>query len=130
MRILGWATAAALMAASCPAWAYENICPYAGQDQEKIAAVLRIDYAQVPKLAAHFCANVGRKAYNKLGPREGRKVFLGPILGVAWINVGDTITPPGDPVRRAPFSGFMYIIGGGGIADHEFLRWSSDIAGR
>lgn len=130
MRIIGWLAAAALAGAASPTWAYENICPYTGQNQQKIAEVLRVETAQVPELAAHFCANVGRKAYNKLGPDSERNTLLGPILGVAWINTGDPITPEGHPLRRAPFSGFMYIIGGGGVSDHEFLRWGTDIVGR
>ena len=89
MRILGWVTAVAAAVVSFPAWGYESICPYAGQNQEKIAEMLRIEVAQVPELAAHFCGNVGRKAYNKLGPESERATFLGPILGVAWVNAGD-----------------------------------------
>jgi hypothetical protein len=130
MKNLRWLVLAAVFGAASPAWGFENICPYAGQNQRHIAEILRMDFSAVPRLAAHFCANVGRRAHNALGSEQVRATDLGPILGVAWVNAGDTISAPGYPVQRVPLSGFMYMIGAGGIADHLFLRWASEIAGR
>jgi len=130
MKRLAWLAPALVLAAAFPAWGFENICPYAGQDQRRIAEILRMDYDAVPTLAAHLCANVGRKAYNALGPDRARKTFLGPIQGVAWANTGDVISAPDYPRRIAPFSGFVYIIGAGGISQRPFVRWTTDIVGR
>jgi hypothetical protein len=130
MKNLRWLVPAAVFWAAFPAWGFENICPYAGQNQRQIAEILRMDYGAVPRLAARFCANVGRRAHNALGSDQVRAADLGPILGVAWVSAGDIISAPGYPVQRAPLSGFMYMIGEGGIADHPFMRWASEIAGR
>ena len=130
MRLIGWVTAAVLLIAVAPAWALDNICPYSGQNQEKIAQILRMDYNQVPELASHYCANVGLKAYNALGPDSVRDTYLGPIQAVAWVTSGEVVSPPGEPIQMARISGFVYVIGAGGVSDHEFVRWTSDIVGR
>ncbi|HLF59203.1 MAG TPA: hypothetical protein VI732_06195 [Alphaproteobacteria bacterium] len=130
MKWLGWLAPALFLTVAFPARAVENICPYTGQNQERIAQIMRIDYNDVPKLAARFCANVGRKAYNALGPDRVRKTYLGPIAGVIWVVSGDVVSPPGAPMQMAPISGFMYIIGPGGISDLSFLRWAAEIVGR
>ena len=59
-----------------------------------------------------------------------RDTFLGPIVGVAWVNSGDTMSEPDEPLRLAPFSAFWYIIGAGGISDRPFVRIATDIVGR
>ncbi len=130
MRFRGWLAAALLLMAAAPAGALDNLCPYNGQNQEKIAEIMRMDFNQVPLLASHFCANVGRKAYNALGPDRVRDTYLGPIQGVAWVTSGEVISPPGAPMQMAPFSGFVYVIGAGGVSDHEFVRWANEIVGR
>lgn len=113
-----------------PAWNYENICPYNGQKQEAISEILRVDYTTVPSLASNYCANVGRSAYNSIGPDKARNTYLGPIMGVVWANSGDIISPPGQPIQVARYSAFMYVIGPGGVSDHLFLRYGTDVAGR
>lgn len=116
--------------AAAPAWSLDNICPYGGQSQTQIAQILRVDYNVVPQLAEKYCANVGRSAYNAVGPDRVRNVELGPILGVVWVTAGETISEDGQALQFARISGFMYVIGPGGVADHKFLRWGSDIEGR
>jgi hypothetical protein len=115
---------------AAPAWGFQDICPYAGQQQDRIASMLRIDYVAVPRIAAHYCSNVGRNAFNALGPDDGRKIYLGPIMGVAWANAGEKISPPGRQLQVAPISGFLYIIGPGGVSEYVFLRWGTDVEGR
>ena len=119
-----------MMTAASPAAALDSICPYKGQDQSRIANVMRISYQDVPKLVAKFCANVGRKAYNALGPDRVRDVYLGPITGVAWVSAGDQISLPDMPLQLAPISGFWYIIGPGGISNYPFARVATDIVGK
>ncbi|MGB8274233.1 MAG: hypothetical protein WCF16_03075 [Alphaproteobacteria bacterium] len=128
-RGLGPAVAAAIGFAG-PAFGFESMCPYGGRDGVQIAAALAVDVAAVESMARAFCANVGKKAYNKIGPRANRELFLGPIVGVTFRNVGEMMSPPGGPDFEAPVSGFLYIIGPGGIADFHFLRWSAEIEGR
>lgn len=130
MQLCGGVVLVLLLLAAAPAEALENLCPYSGQNQEKIAAIMRMDYDQVPSLARQFCDNIGRKAYNALGPDRVRETYLGPIEGVAWVFSGDVISPPGAPIQMAPISGFVYVIGAGGVSDHVFVRWASDIVGR
>lgn len=130
MKGLAWLVSAATALAAAPAMAMDNICPYEGQDQERIATVMRIPYQDVPKLVGFFCNNVGRKAYNAVGPERVRDTYLGPITGVAWVNSGDTMSEPDEPLRLAPFSAFWYIIGAGGVSDRPFVRIASDIIGR
>jgi len=115
---------------AAPAWSFENICPYGGENQTQIARILRVEYDAVPQLAEKYCANVGRSAYNAIGPDRVRNVELGPILGVVWVTAGETISDNGQALQFARISGFMYVIGPGGVADHKFLRWGSDIEGR
>lgn len=122
--------AAALIGFAGPAFGFESMCPYGGQDGVRLAAALAVDVAAVDSMAREFCANVGKRAYNKVGPRANRDLFLGPIVGVTFRNVGEVMSPPGGPVFEAPVSGFLYIIGPGGIADFHFLRWSGEIEGR
>ncbi len=129
MKHVAW-LASVLVGAASPAFALDSICPFQGQDQDRIANVMRIPYQDVPKLVAFFCNNVGRKAYNALGPDRVRDTYLGPIAGVAWVNSGDTISEPDAPLRLAPISAFWYIIGPGGISDRPFVRIASDIIGR
>ncbi len=128
--VFGWLLASALLIAAAPAWSFEDICPYGGQNQTQIAQILRVDYNAVPQLAEKYCANVGRSAYNAVGPDRVRNVELGPILGVVWVTAGESISENGRALQFAPISGFMYVIGPGGVADHQFLRWGSDIEGR
>ena len=130
MKRLAWLVVALGTVTARPAAALDSICPYQGQDQPNIAAVMRIPFQDVPKLVAFFCANVGRKAYNAVGPDRVRDVYLGPIVGVAWINSGDTISEPNMPLQLAPISAFWYIIGAGGVSDRPFVRIASDIVGR
>ena len=108
----------------------DSICPYTGQDQDRIAQILRIRFDQVPVLAQKYCANVGKRAYNAVGPDSVRNTDLGPITAVIWVIAGDVLSSPGEPMRLAPISGFMYVIGPGGVSDHEFQRWVSDIYGK
>jgi hypothetical protein len=130
MKGLACLVAAAIAVTAVPAGAVDNICPYEGQDQERIARVMRIPYENVPKLVAFFCDKVGKKAYNALGPDRVRDTYLGPIIGVAWVNSGDTISEPDAPLRLAPISAFWYIIGPGGVSDRSFVRIATDIVGR
>ena len=110
--------------------AFENVCPYVGQQQQRIARKLRVDPAVVPSIAAAYCANVGRKAYNAIGPDIARRTYLGPIQAVIWANPGDILAQPGGPPRITHQSGFMYLIGPGGVANDNFFRWGPEIAGR
>ena len=130
MKQLGFLVAAAVIGTAIPARAFENICPYTGQNQHKIAAVLRMDYDAVPRLASRFCRNVGRRAHNAFGSDDIRATDLGRINGVAWVDAGDVISAPGQRLRRARLSGFMYMIGADGVSDHPFMRWAAEIAGR
>jgi len=133
MKIHHWLAPALFIlaaASSLPAAAFENVCPYHGQARDEIAQNYRVNPAVVPRIAASYCANVGRKAYNAIGPDRIRHTYLGPILGVTWINTGDIVGQPGTPPRVARNSGFMYLIGPGGIANHIFFRWGPEIAGR
>jgi hypothetical protein len=119
-----------LLSQSHPTSAFENLCPYIGQQQERIADKLRVDRDSVPRIAATYCSNVGRKAYNAIGPDIARSTYLGPIEAVIWANSGDVISQPGGPPRITHESGFMYMIGPGGIANDVFFRWGPEIAGR
>jgi len=119
-----------IICAASPAWGFENICPYSGQNRTQIAEILRVDYDAVPRLAEKYCANVGRTAFNAVGPDRVRNVELGPILGVVWVTAGEALSDNGPALQYARISGFMYVIGPGGVADHKFLRWGSDIEGR
>jgi hypothetical protein len=40
------------------------------------------------------------------------------------------ISPPGRQLQVAPISGFLYIIGPGGVSEYAFLRWGTDVEGR
>lgn len=122
--------AAALAALSGPAFGFESVCPYSGQNRAGIAAAMRVDRAAVDGLVAHYCANIGKRAYNRYGPQPNRTVELGPIEGVAWIEAGEYVSTPGWQGFVAPNPGFLYVIGPGGIANFHFLRWSGEIEGR
>lgn len=130
MKRLGWLVPVFILAVARPAMALDDLCPYQGQNQAHIATVMRIPFRDVPKLVSIFCAKVGRKAYNALGPDRVRDIFLGPIIGVTWVNSGDTISEPDMPLRLARYSGFWYIIGPGGISNRPFVRIATDIVGR
>ena len=76
-----------------------------------------------------YCKNVGKKAYNNFGVPALRKIYIGPIIGVAWKQKGSLISPPGrEPVRTSPRDAFYYIIGPGGVANEIFLREAHGIA--
>jgi len=108
--------------------AYENVCPYSGQAQYRIAQILNVVPESVAQMAALYCQNIGRSAYNAIGTDRIRAIYLGPIIGVTWINSGDVILQPAGP-RRSDISGFMYIIGPGGVSNRIFYRWGTDVAG-
>lgn len=130
MKRLAWLVSPLMAAAASPALAMDNICPYEGKDRDRIAKVMRIPYQDVPKLVGFFCNKVGRRAYNAVGPDRVRDTYLGPIIGVAWINSGDRISEPDAPLRLAPISAFWYIIGAGGVSERPFMRVATDIIGR
>lgn len=113
---------------SSPAWAIENLCPYAGQHNDEIAQQLNVDPNTAEQIAAIHCSNVGRPAYNALGTDRIRSIYLGPIERVLWVEPGDIIAQPGAKPRIVRRSGVMYMIGPGGVADHIFYRWGSEIA--
>lgn len=115
---------------SSPAHAYEDVCTNIGAHADEIAQTLNTDRESAVRIAESHCANVGRKAYNALGPDWLRAIYLGPIQRVIWTDAGDIISQPGAPPRMSRTSGFMYIIGPGGVADHIFYRWGTDVAGR
>ena len=125
-----------LFALSFPAWSFENICPYKGQKKAAIAKSLGLpDYAieagAVGNMVSRYCKNVGKRAYNQVGMKPMREIFIGPIIGVAWKEMGEVLTGPGHKqVRYARNTGFYYIIGPGGVADYTFLRYGPEIEGR
>ena len=114
---------------SYSAQAYENVCPYSGQARYEIAQRFNVVPETVAQMAASYCQNIGRSAYNAIGTDRIRAIYLGPIIGVTWINSGDVISEPNGPPRRSDISGFMYIIGPGGVSDRMFYRWGTDVAG-
>ena len=132
MKKYGWIAPAVLLLAvatySPSAHAYESICPQPQHNLHKIAQSLGIDYATAGRVVARECANVGRSAYNALGPDWLRAIYLGPIRRVIWMDVGDIITMPDGISRISSYSGFMYVIGPGGVATHNFFRWGNDVA--
>lgn len=113
---------------SSPAWAIENLCPYAGQHNDELAQVLNVDPETAGQIAAIHCSNVGRRAYNALGTDRIRSIYLGPIQRVLWVEPGDIISQPGAKPRIVRSAGILYMIGPGGVADHIFYRWGSEIA--
>jgi len=115
---------------SFSAQAYENVCPYSGQARYQIAQTFNVVPESVGQMAASYCANIGLSAYNAIGTDRIRAIYLGPIIGVTWINSGDVISEPDGPPRRSPISGFMYIIGPGGVSNKIFYRWGTDVLGR
>ncbi len=115
---------------SYSAQAYENVCPYSGQARYEIAQTLNVVPESVAPLVTAYCQNIGRSAYNAIGTDRIRAIYLGPIIGVTWINSGDVITEPDGPPRRSNISGFMYVIGPGGVSNRVFYRWGTDILGR
>lgn len=120
----------AVVAYPNPSSAFENLCPYLGQNQNQIAYHLRVDPKVVPRIAANYCENVGRSAYNAMGPDGNRNTYLGPIEAVIWADSGDIIAQPGGPPRITHEQGIMYLIGPGGVANDYFYRWGPEIAGR
>lgn len=132
MKKYGWiAPAVFLLAAavySPPANAYQHICPNPTQSLGKISRALNVDITAAAKIVSRECANVGRSAYNALGPDWLRSVYLGPIRRVVWVDAGDIITMNDGVSRVSSYSGFMYVIGPGGVASHNFFRWGNDIA--
>jgi hypothetical protein len=115
---------------SSPSYAMVDLCPYAEQHPYEVAQQLAIDPDVVPQLAAAHCANIGRRAYNAIGPDRIRETYLGPILRVSLVVPGDIISQPGAPPRLVRHAGVLYMIGPGGIADHIFYRWGAEIAER
>ena len=115
---------------SKPAHAYEDVCQNIGNYVDEIARSLQIDRASAYAVAARHCANVGRSAYNAIGPDWLRAIYLGPIQRVIWTEPGDIIAQPGTEPRVSHIANFMYIIGPGGVSNHIFYRWGPDIAGR
>ena len=113
---------------SLPARAMEDLCPYAGQHNDEIAQLLNVDPDTAEQIAAIHCSNVGRPAYNALGTDQIRSIYLGPIERVLWVEPGDIIAQPEAKPRIVRSSGVMYMIGAGGVADHIFYRWGSEIA--
>ncbi|MGB8275649.1 MAG: hypothetical protein WCF16_10320 [Alphaproteobacteria bacterium] len=113
-----------------PAFALENICPYQGQRQQTMAHVMHANGEKVTDWARYHCANVGKVAFNAIGPDDARAKPLGVIEGVSWVHAGEAITLPGQPQRTARYTGFIYIIGPGGVSPHPFTRWANDIAPR
>jgi len=103
-------------ALSSPAHAYENACNHAGNVQDDTTA--------------QYCQNIGHSAYNAYGPDRIRETNLGPIVGVTRIYDGDIIWQPETGPRVIRNSGLMYVIGPGGIANHVFYRWVTDIVSR
>lgn len=115
---------------SYSAQAYQNVCPYSGQARNQIAQTFNVVPESVAQMAASYCANIGLSAYNAIGTDRIRAIYLGPIIGVTWINSGDVISEPEGPPRRSQISGFMYIIGPGGVSNRVFYRWGTDVLGR
>ncbi len=132
MKKYGWIAPAVLLLAAAlyapSANAYESVCPQPQVNLHKIATVLRVDRATAAKTVAHECANVGRSAYNAYGPDWLRSIYLGPIQRVVWLDAGDIITMADGVSRISSYSGFMYVIGPGGVANHNFFRWGNDVA--
>lgn len=132
MKKYGWIAPAVLLLAAAmyspPANAFESVCVQSQEGLHNIAQKLRVDRAVVRQIVARECANVGRSAYNALGPDWLRSIYLGPIRRVVWMDAGDIITMPDGISRISSYSGFMYVIGPGGVADHNFFRWGNDVA--
>ena len=74
-----------------------------------------------------YCDDVGKSAYNFLGSRTFRNIYLGPIIGVAWRPVGSIVSAPGREVQLSPRDAFYYIIGPGGVVPYTFLRMAREI---
>ena len=132
MKKYGWIAPAVLLLAAAvyspPANAYQHICPNPTKSLAKISRALKVDYSTAATIVTRECANVGRSAYNALGPDWLRSVYLGPIRRVVWVDAGDIITMNDGISRISSYSGFMYVIGPGGVANHNFFRWGNDIA--
>ena len=132
MKKLGWIVPAAFLLAAAtyspPANAYQHVCPNPTKGVAKIAHALRVDTTTVRRIIARECANVGRSAYNALGPDWLRSIYLGPIRRVVWVDAGDIITMNNGVARVSIYSGFMYVIGPGGVARKNFFRWGNDVA--
>lgn len=132
MRKYGWIAPAVLLLAAATyspsANAFESICPQPQESLYKIATILHVDQATAHQIVTKECANVGRSAYNALGPDWLRSIYLGPIQRVIWMDPGDVITTPDGVSRMSSYSGFMYVIGPGGVANHNFFRWGNDVA--
>lgn len=132
MRKYGWIAPAVLLLAvatySPSANAYESVCAQPLKSLHKVARVLHVDQATARRVVYRECANVGRSAYNALGPDWLRSIYLGPIRRVIWMDAGDIITMPDGVSRISTYSGFMYVIGPGGVASRNFFRWGNDVA--
>jgi hypothetical protein len=113
---------------SPPANAYQHVCPNPTKSLNKISRALNVDQTTARTIVTRECANVGRSAYNALGPDWLRSVYLGPIRRIVWVDAGDIITMNDGISRVSGYSGFMYVIGPGGVASQNFFRWGNDIA--
>lgn len=114
---------------SKPAHAYYDVCQDVGTHVDEVAQSLQTDRATAWRMISYHCANVGRSAYNAIGPDWLRAIYLGPIERVIWTERGDIISQPGVGPRVSHIANFMYIIGPGGVSNHIFYRWGTDIAG-
>jgi hypothetical protein len=92
--------------------------------------VLHMDGHSVAAYTATHCRNVGKVAFNAIGPADARTMPLGRIQGVSWIHAGEVFTLPGWPEITAQHTGFVYIIGAGGVSRRPFTRWANDIIAR
>lgn len=132
MKKLGWIAPAVLLLAAAtyapPANAFQHICPNPEANLTQIARVLHVDRTKARQIVTQECANVGRSAYNALGPDWLRAVYLGPIRRVVWVDAGDIITMAEGKSRISTYSGFMYVIGPGGVSNRNFFRWGNDVA--
>ena len=124
------ALALALPVFSSPARALEDVCPPGGQRQAKMTHVLHMDGKSVAAYAAIHCRNLGKVAFNAIGLAAARGTPLGPITGVSWVHAGEVLSLPGWRQITARHTGFVYIIGAGGISTRPFSRWANDIVAR
>ena len=77
------------------------------------------------------CDQVGKTAFNNLGPPIMRSVEIGPIIGVVYKLKGGLVSrPEAEAKQLAPRNAFYFIIGPGGVADYEFLRDTREIAAK
>ena len=132
MKKLGWIVPAIFLLAAATyspsASAFESVCPQKPDSVLRIAQHYQVSRVEARKIVARECANVGRSAYNALGPDWLRSIYLGPIRRVIWMDKGDIITMAEGLSRISPYSGFVYVIRPGGVADHHFFRWGNDVA--